>query len=318
VYRYDGTLLPNWPQVFDNIAGMKESSPVIADLNGDGSPDIVLGGQEGVLNAWDVNGNYIPGFPVKLRGYIRGTPVVADLDLDGDVEVAVASYDANVYVWDLEGDYSKDYAPWSSFHCNAHNNGWVEYSGVTATSQIAFAYQLDGGTVRLDWAVIDGHGSWSLYRRTQDTDFTLLRSEMRPDQTGLIHYQDVSAQEGLTYYYKIQADDDKDLFMETSEVKIPVSRARLYQNYPNPFNPSTNIAFTVPGTGESFTNTLLLVYDARGALVKTLVNRPVAGGRHVVEWKGDNDRGNDVASGVYFLRLSAGGVKDMKKMILLR
>lgn len=318
VYKYDGTLLPNWPQIYDNDDGMKESSPVIADLNGDGSPDIVLGGQEGVLNAWDASGNYIPGFPVKLRGFIRGTPAVKDFDQDGDVEVSVASWDQNVYVWDLEGGAYTGYDPWPSFHCNIHNNGWVEYSDVTATSEIAFSYKIGAGTVDLDWLVIKEAGSWSLYRRTDDTEFSLIRSEIAPDQSGFIHYRDLTAEEGLTYYYKIQADVDENLFMETSAINLPVTRVRLYQNYPNPFNPTTRIAFTVPGTSEKLTNTMLLVYDARGALVKTLVNRPVTGGRHVIEWMGDNNRGASVSSGVYFLRLSAGGIKDTKKMILMR
>ena len=101
-------------------------------------------------------------------------------------------------------------------------------------------------------------------------------------------------------------------------VNIPVTQAKLYQNHPNPFNPSTKIAFTVPGTSESSRNTLLVIYDVRGALVKTLINRPVAGGRHLVEWQGNNNLGEAVSSGVYFSRLRVGGFKETKKMILLR
>jgi len=318
IYRYDGSLLPNWPQRFDNLGGQQESSPVIADLNGDGSLDIVLGGQEGLINAWDVSGNYIAGFPAKIKGFLRGTPAVKDLDKDGDVELAACGYDLNVNVWDLEGETYYNYDPWPSFHCNIHNNGWAEYVGVTSTCEIAYDYQIKSGLVKLDWLISSGSDYWSIYRKAAGEEYSLISKRIRPDQSGLIEYVDATAQEGLTYFYKIQSDEDDKLFVETEGVNIPVTRARLYQNYPNPFNPSTRIAFTVPGTDDSSSNTLLLVYDARGALVKTLVNRPMSGGRHVIEWRGDNDRGAGVSTGVYFARLRVGGVKDTKKMILLR
>ena len=52
--------------------------------------------------------------------------------------------------------------------------------------------------------------------------------------------------------------------------------------------------------------------------MKVLVNEAMPGGRHTVQWDGMNQRGDLVASGVYFFRLRAGGFEDAKKMILLR
>jgi flagellar hook assembly protein FlgD len=60
------------------------------------------------------------------------------------------------------------------------------------------------------------------------------------------------------------------------------------------------------------------VYDVSGALVKTLVSGAVAGGRHEVRWDGRNERGEAVASGIYFAQLNSGGYKAARKMILLR
>jgi hypothetical protein len=317
IFRSNGSLLPNWPQPYDQNGGTTESSPIIADLNNDGSLDIVLACEEGQLNAWDVSGNYLLGFPIRLKGFVRGTPTVKDLDQDGDIELAVSCWDQNIYVWDLEAKTYYKYDPWNGFHGNLHNNGWYHYTDVTATDDIAFNYQLDAGIVRLDWLVPNGIDSWNIYRRTEDTEYELMSSGLRADETRLIQYTDRTAQEGLVYYYKIEGEDDS-IFFETNGVNVPVTRAKLYQNHPNPFNPSTKIAFTVPGTSESSQNTLLVIFDARGAIVKTLINRPVAGGRHLVEWQGDNNRGEAVCSGVYFSRLRVGGFKDTKKMILLR
>jgi len=102
------------------------------------------------------------------------------------------------------------------------------------------------------------------------------------------------------------------------QIEVPVVNARLYQNYPNPFNPSTTISFTVPGSSTSRQNVLLVIYDVRGALVRTIINGPMKGGRHEVQWDGGNNRGEPVASGVYFSKLRVGGFSGMKKMVLIR
>ena len=320
IFRHDGSTLSNWPQSYDNGgSGVTESSPIIADINNDQSLDIILGCEEGWLNAWDITGNYLAGFPIKLKGYIRGTPMVKDLDQDGDVELIAASWDQNVYVWDLDAERHYNFDPWSSFHGNLHNNGWYHYTGVTGTSDIMFSYQLaKNSTVMTRWLVSSGETRWDLYRREDGGEFDILAGGLAPDQSGLILYEDRSAEEGVTYYYRLSSEDDQRLALETEGIAIPVTRARLHQNYPNPFNPSTRIDFTIPGSSNNRSNALLAVYDVRGALVKTLVNRPLPGGRHSVQWNGTNSRGSSVASGVYFARLHVGGVKDTRKMILLR
>lgn len=88
----------------------------------------------------------------------------------------------------------------------------------------------------------------------------------------------------------------------------PVNFA-LYQNYPNPFNPTTTIRFTV----RSSAFVVLSVYDLLGRLVKTLVDSRLAAGEHSVVFDG---RG--LASGVYFYRLTAGGLAQVRKMLLVK
>ncbi|MBD3178811.1 MAG: T9SS type A sorting domain-containing protein, partial [Candidatus Latescibacteria bacterium] len=320
IYRYDGSVLPGWPQNFNNgSAGMTESSPVIADINNDQSLDIILGCENGWLNAWDISGNLILGFPIKLKGYIRGTPVVKDLDKDGDVELIAACWDYNVYVWDLDAEGYYNYDPWPSFHGNRHNNGWYHYSGVTAAEDMMFSYRLlDGPVVATRWLVSSVERRWNLLRKEEGGEYRVLASDLSADQSSLILYQDSSAEEGQTYYYMLQARSEKEILLETEGISIPVTMARLYQNYPNPFNPATRIDFNVPGSNAARANVLLAVYDVRGAMVKVLMNRSVAGGRHTVQWQGNNSRGSRVASGVYFVRLQVGGFSDTRKMILLR
>jgi hypothetical protein len=95
----------------------------------------------------------------------------------------------------------------------------------------------------------------------------------------------------------------------------------LQQNYPNPFNTSTLIHYTVHGkqkTENSTIPTSLRIYNIRGALVRTLVDDKKTSGDYEVIWDGKNEKGEAVASGIYFYKLKAGDVSETKKMILLR
>jgi hypothetical protein len=88
----------------------------------------------------------------------------------------------------------------------------------------------------------------------------------------------------------------------------------LEQNYPNPFNASTRIRFSLPYRTEfSFA-----VYNLLGQVVRTWEQMSQPAGTFELDWDGANDRGNNVASGVYFYRLSTPRFTLIKKMVLLK
>jgi hypothetical protein len=96
---------------------------------------------------------------------------------------------------------------------------------------------------------------------------------------------------------------------------------QLHNNYPNPFNPSTTIQYDLPRQS----NVVLKVYSLLGQEIATLVNGVVEAGYHQTVWQGQHDSGRQVASGVYFFRMSAqstsGKSEDftqVKKMILIK
>ncbi len=91
-------------------------------------------------------------------------------------------------------------------------------------------------------------------------------------------------------------------------VKHPLEFA-LVQNVPNPFNPTTIIRFNVPNSG--FVS--LKVYDILGREVTTLVNENQEAGVHQATFDGSR-----LVSGVYFYRLTAPGVNQVKKMLLTK
>lgn len=83
-------------------------------------------------------------------------------------------------------------------------------------------------------------------------------------------------------------------------------------NYPNPFNPTTTIAYSVPETGM----TTVKVFNLKGQMINTLVNKEVAAGSQSVTWNGTDASGNAVASGLYFVRVENSGKAVTRKMLL--
>jgi len=88
----------------------------------------------------------------------------------------------------------------------------------------------------------------------------------------------------------------------------------LAQNFPNPFNPSTTIKFDLKDKGL----VTLKIYNVAGQLVRTLVNEVRPAGAYTEPWNGLNDRGSEVASGIYFYKMETKGFTATKKMVMLR
>jgi hypothetical protein len=81
---------------------------------------------------------------------------------------------------------------------------------------------------------------------------------------------------------------------------IPTSFA-LEQNFPNPFNPSTTIRFAVLQRAV----TDVSVYDVLGKKVATLASEELSPGYYDVQWNGTDAAGTSLASGMYFVRMTA-------------
>ena len=85
-------------------------------------------------------------------------------------------------------------------------------------------------------------------------------------------------------------------------------------NYPNPFNPETTIKYALPQASD----VELVVYNALGQTVRTLVAERQVAGRYAFTWDATNDRGHAVSSGIYLYRLRAGEFVNVRKMLLVK
>lgn len=84
---------------------------------------------------------------------------------------------------------------------------------------------------------------------------------------------------------------------------------QLHQNYPNPFNPITTITFSLPKSA----NTSLKIFDILGREVEILVDGYITLGTHEAKFNAAN-----LASGVYFYKLTSGNFTEIKKMVLMQ
>jgi hypothetical protein len=102
-------------------------------------------------------------------------------------------------------------------------------------------------------------------------------------------------------------------FVAARLAEIP-SRTALQQNFPNPFNPTTVIRYDIAHNS----HVKIAVFDVSGRLVRTLVNEPRNAGGHEIVWNGLNERGQLVATGIYFYRLTTGSFVQTRKMVMLK
>jgi hypothetical protein len=142
---------------------------------------------------------------------------------------------------------------------------------------------------------------------------------------------------GNTYYYQVSAWDLTGHESEYSdELEVSATSVGEYveeenrppmsglsQNYPNPFNSTTVIRYYLPDVGYQPAEVEIVIYNVLGRKIRTLVKERKYPGRHKATWDGKDDQGDDLASGIYFYRLTFSGVDlyplvKPKKMVLLK
>ena len=106
-----------------------------------------------------------------------------------------------------------------------------------------------------------------------------------------------------------------------NEINSPYEFA-LKQNYPNPFNPNTKIEFSIAANSD----VKMVIYNLLGQEIRSFSAQNLKSGIHQINWNGIDNKGFEVASGIYIYRLTAGDPStssgqsfiSTKKMALLR
>jgi hypothetical protein len=104
VFRPNGTLYPGFPKYIDQTMF---SSPAVGDIDGDGRPEIVVGGgafYSGNVGrkvyAWHCDGSPVAGWPVTVEAQVYASPALGRLEgPSGGLDVVISDANANVYAF---------------------------------------------------------------------------------------------------------------------------------------------------------------------------------------------------------------------------
>lgn len=115
-----GQFLPAYPRVMEDLQFF--TNPVVADINGDGLPEIVLGSGGYILHAFDIMGREPTGWPKFTGGWIVATGTVGDVHGDGSLAVVNLTREGNLYIWRTPGRADGN-IQWPRFHHDNRNTG---------------------------------------------------------------------------------------------------------------------------------------------------------------------------------------------------
>ena len=91
-------------------------------------------------------------------------------------------------------------------------------------------------------------------------------------------------------------------------------KTHLYSPFPTPFVRGVAIRYSLAAEGR----VLLRVHDLTGRVVRTLADNVMRPGRYSLSWNGTDDRGRELARGVYFCRFTAGDYRATQKLVVQR
>lgn len=192
----------------------------------------------------------------------------------------------------------------------------TEWALVVPVELTSFTAETVNGNVLLNWstATETNNSGFEVQRKSGINDFSAIGfvpgfGTTSERKSYSFTDDDLSA---ASYTYRLKQIDFDGSFSYSEEVNADVTNPiqfELAQNYPNPFNPSTTISFTIPQSSL----VTLKVFNALGQEMKTLISQTLEAGQHNITFEA-----SDLNSGIYFYKLEAGALVEVRKMTLIK
>ena len=211
-----------------------------------------------------------------------------------------------------------------------------KYLDLVPRAPINLTALVDTNYITLNWNR-NTEADTSFYNVYRDTviNFTIDSTKLVSSSSDTFFIQ-INPHNVSKYVYKVTCVDKQGNESQPSEEVVvnitsvsvddypmTISDYRLYQNYPNPFNPSTTISYRLKERGY----VKLYVYDIKGELVGTLVNKTQEAGFYQVDFSTIHYQlptTSNLASGIYIYQIHVTGENyipaftDIKKMIIVK
>ncbi len=321
---------------------------ILADITGDALPEIIVVGSNGAstrtIIALTKGTQVVGGFPkllTQLPGWRGSWPTVADLDMDGTPEILATFFEFDVgalYIFNHDGSPYRQLegAPDGEALRLFTTFGPPVVANVTGNGRPEILFRTgyifpNTGPERLQLynSDIQPIPGWpvrtpSPISRVFSTIYTPLADDLDGDglmevaligEGGDIFVWDMDARTpqirsgGRLFQDELNSGKyvAPDISTEVDEPESLPDSFELRQNYPNPFNPTTTIVYDLPKTA----TVRLEILNVLGQTVTRLVDQTQTAGRYTIRFDG-----TDVASGVYFSRLTVGEQSISRKMVL--
>ncbi|MFO7524967.1 MAG: FG-GAP-like repeat-containing protein [Ignavibacteriaceae bacterium] len=97
-FKKDGSVVTGFPV---NV-GRYPMTPILADLDGNGSMEIILGTRTGEAYVYKGDGTVYPGWPILMDRYVASSAAAGDVNNDGVMDIVMESRN-RLYVWNKDG-----------------------------------------------------------------------------------------------------------------------------------------------------------------------------------------------------------------------
>jgi hypothetical protein len=297
---------------FFNITSDLSVSPAFGDIDNDGDFDLFIGKLNGTIEVYLNTGS--PQSPQFTNGTIlqnnlgqiidigsSATPFLIDVDGDSDLDLVIGGFNGRFSLYENTGNSSS-----YEFTLNPSYFGTLDVGD--NSTPFLFDYDKDG-----DYDLFSGSRRGELFYFRNDGSnsapvWTEVTNQFIPDNFG-----------GNTFPCFVDIDNDTDLDLFLGNVKgglylyinseitnvadwglKPLDNYSL-EAFPNPFNPSTQIRIQ---TNEA-QKTKIEIFNLLGEKIKSLHNDYLPAGSNYFYWYGDNNSGEILPTGVYFIRASS-------------
>jgi len=302
--------------VYQNITGGFSYAPAFVDIDSDSKKDLFIGMFNGRMKFYHNVGTaqaaafVLEPSPVDtINVFYNAAPAFVDIDNDGDWDMFVGKIDGRLSFYRNDGSPTL-FRPilQSVFYQDiiAGINSFPTFTDIDSDGDSDLFIGTGEGRIEF-YENIGTRTNAQFVRRTNRYANTEPMLEAAPAFVDIDNDGDkdlfIGAQRGGVHFYRNQL-----IPSSVEEYDIPTT-IQLMQNYPNPFNGISNFGFRIANLGL----VSLKVYDLLGREVATLVNEVKLPGSYTLQWDASN-----VASGVYFYKLTTPTIVLTRKLLLLR
>jgi len=298
-------------------------SPTLVDLDFDGDLEIVIGNDSGLLHVLHHNGVEMVSYDVGDD--IRGGVSVADINNDGSLELLFSGYDDLLHIWnpieniELEGwpvDLNSNSVS-EPMTADLDNDGDLEIIAATKTGFL-FIFHHDGTNfngfpsnlnenIESSPAIgdLDDDGDYEIAIGTSTGLYVFdIKTQKGEIPSWRLHRGNIE-RTGSLGFTMVEVDDEL--------INLP-TKFYVSSNYPNPFNPSTKIDVTIVESN----NLRVDIFDAKGHLINTLINKNVNPGSYTLNWSAEDQKGIGISTGIFFIRVQSGKNTSTQKVLLIK